>query len=127
MQDLLRIPKIQRMLYMRLFLSINSYPGVVTEETFTEDMYAPSPMAAGLPRGAQLDASNLSPTNLSGRAIHSNEATHLLRESQDISEMIMSNLQPLQPISGAAMNANHSDLAFDPTSNTNAEMIMETV
>ena len=81
MQDLLRIPKIQRMLYMRLFLSIDSYPGVVTEETFTaEDMYSPSPMAAGLPRGAHLVAPNLSP-NSSARAIHSNETTHLLRES----------------------------------------------
>jgi len=35
MRDLIRIPKVQRMLYVRMFLSINSYASI-SEETFKE-------------------------------------------------------------------------------------------
>jgi len=34
MQDLLRIPKVQRMLYVRLFLSMNTYP-TITGDNFS--------------------------------------------------------------------------------------------
>ena len=56
MQDLLRISKVQRMLYMRLFLCMNSYPGV-GEETF-HDQLLYSPMS-NAPGGALLASANM--------------------------------------------------------------------
>lgn len=77
MHDLLKIPKVQRMIYLRMFLSVNTYTDI-SEETFNQmgayngDL---SPMNTAMPNDYNDMASPRLQTN------RASDRTNLLRES----------------------------------------------
>ena len=97
MHELLKIPYLQRMIYMRMFLTINSYADI-TEETFNEmgAYEGLSPMNINVPNYQDMN----SPRLLEARPSERN----LIRESSDI-DLLVTN----------AFGQNNEDLAFQPS------------
>ena len=85
MHDLLKIPKLQRMLYLRMFLSFNTYADI-TEETFNQlGVQDQSPILASTPDYAGIIES--------GRV---SDRNYLLRESQDIDQLVQTTFSNYQ-------------------------------
>ena len=80
MRDLLKISKLQRMLYLRLFLCMNNYPNI-SEETFNE-MAPVEGLANSHNTGAQY------PIQYANRASGQHTHTSMFRDSQDVTSII---------------------------------------
>ena len=80
MRDLLKISKLQRMLYLRLFLCMNNYPNI-SEETFNE-------MAPVEGLAASQNTTSQYPVQYASRNSGQHTHTSIFRESQEINSLI---------------------------------------
>ena len=83
MSYLLRIAKVQRMLYLRLFLCTNNYPNISVDDAPGQSSSAGNNFL--IPE---------SPANLDNMNITISEHPSILRESQDISSMVVNSMLP---------------------------------